>query len=254
MSIDVIKAEQRQRQETAGIPVPVLRAIGKELARAARKRPADLLPLARLLWDEYGREGRVVALIPLGAIELSDPEGTIPLLAEMCRTCVTWEDADRLAMDALEPIVRKDPKSWLGALDPWLADPNKWLRRAGVTVVGRLPMKQPAYTGHCVAMAEGLLHDSEVDVRRAVSFALRLSARGDPEPVRALLERNVPPVDPATTWVLCDVVRSMTKTLLPHFLQVLPSYEEWARDPELNAQERKSVESAVKILHQAREQ
>ncbi|MFC2023784.1 hypothetical protein ACFLT5_03505, partial [Chloroflexota bacterium] len=54
-SIDVIKAEQRQAQETSGTPVPVLRCVGKELAKAARERPAGLLPLALLLWDEFGR-------------------------------------------------------------------------------------------------------------------------------------------------------------------------------------------------------
>ena len=250
-SIEVIKAEQRKEQETAGTPVPVLRAIGRELARDARKRPADILPLATLLWYEFGREGRVVGLVPMGAIELADPEGTLSLLIEMCRTCVTWEDADRLAMNALEPIVRKDPETWLRALDPWLADSNKWVRRAGVTAAGRLPMKHSAYTKRCVAMAEMLLYDTEVDVRRAVSFALRLSARGDPKPVRQLLERSVPPDDASATWVLCDVVRSMTKTLLPHFRSLLPLYEEWSRDPELSAREQRSVESAVKVLGKA---
>ena len=138
-----------------------------------------------------------------------------------------------------------------GALDPWLADSNKWVRRAGVTAVGRLPLVYPSYTKRCVAMAQALLYDPEVDVRRAVSFALRLCARGDPEPVRQLLERNVPPDDTAATWVLCDVVRSMTKTLLPHFRSVMPLYEEWSRDPELSARERRSVESAVKVLGKA---
>lgn len=64
-SLGGIKAEDRQKQETVGIPVKVLRKIGKEVGKAARKRVDDYLPLARLLWDEYGREGRVVAVYPL---------------------------------------------------------------------------------------------------------------------------------------------------------------------------------------------
>jgi hypothetical protein len=36
-SIAGIKAEQREMQETVGIPVPVLQAIGKEIAKAAKK-------------------------------------------------------------------------------------------------------------------------------------------------------------------------------------------------------------------------
>jgi len=243
-----IKAEQREQQETVGVPVPVLKSIGKEVGKVARKRVADFFPLARLLWDDYGREGRVVALIPLGKMELVDPERVLPLLMGMCRTCVTWEDADRLAMDALEPVVRKEPEAWLPAMEPWLADENKWVRRAGITVVARLPMKHPAYTTRCLELAERLLLDGDVDVKKAVSFAVRLAARGEVEPVRDFLARHVPPKDPMATWVLCDAVRSMTKKFLPQFASLMPLYEQWAADPALSARDRRSVESAVKTL------
>lgn len=248
-SMGGIKAEQRTQQETVGIPVPVLKSIGKEIARVARKRVEDFVPLTRLLWDEYGREGRVVAVIPLGAMELVDPEAMIPRLLVTCRSCVTWEDADQFAMSALEPIVRKDPEKWLPALEPWMEDENKWVRRAGVIVVGRLPMKQPAYAARCLELTERLLLDDEVDVRRAVSFAIRLIARGKVEPVRDFLARHVPPDEVAATWVLCDAIRSMTKKFLPEFSSLLPLYERWAADPALSAKDRRSVESAAKTLH-----
>jgi 3-methyladenine DNA glycosylase AlkD len=167
---------------------------------------------------------------------------------ELCRACVTWEDADRLAMYALEPIVRKEPEVWLETLEPWLADENKWLRRAGVTVAGRLAMKHPAYTVRCLELAEQLLLDDEVDVKKAVSFAIRLCARGEVAPVCDFLARHVPPRDPAATWVLCDAVRSMAKKLLPEFASLLSRYEQWAADPALSAKDRRSVESAVKTL------
>lgn len=166
-----IKAELREEQETIGTPVPVLKAIGKTISPEAKKHVDAFLPLTRLLWDDYGREGRVVALIPLGEMELVEPEVVMPLLKEICRTCITWEDADRLAMDALEPIVRKEPEHWLHAMEPWLVDENKWVRRAAAIVVGRLPMKKPAYTARCLSMLERLLYDEEADVRKAVSFA-----------------------------------------------------------------------------------
>ena len=246
-----IKAELRDRQETVGIPIPVLKAIGKELGKAARQRADDFIPLARMLWGDYGREGRVVAAILLGAIELIKPEKVVPLLMELCRTCITWEDADRLAMDALEPIVRKQPEPWLSALEPWLADANKWVRRAGVTVIGRLPMEQPAYTARCLELTERLLLDKDADVKPAVSFAIRISARGDVGLVRDFLARHVPPQDAAAGWVLCDAIRSMTKSFLPEFEPLLPRYEQWAASSALNAQDRRSVESALKTLRGA---
>ena len=250
-SVAGIKAELRERQETAGIPVPVLKSIGKGISKEARRRVDDFIPLARVLWDEYGREGRVVGLIPLGAMELVDPERIVPLLKELCRSCITWEDADRLAMDTLESIVRKDPDGWLSAMEPWLADENKWVRRAGVIVVGRLPMKHPQYTVRCLELVGRTLYDDEVEVKKAVSFAIRLCARGEIAPVRDFLGRHVPPENRAATWALCDVIRSMTKQFLPEFGFLLVRYETWAADPALSSRDRRSVESAVKALRKA---
>ncbi len=255
-SIEAIKAEQRAQQETIGIPVPVLRAVGLAIGQhalgkaegSARKGVHDFLPLTRLLWDSYGREGRVVAVHPLGMMELAEPDTVIPVLKVLCRTCLTWEDADQLAMNGLEPIIRKDPDGWLGALDPWLIDESKWVRRAGITVVARLPMRSPAYTGRCLELAGRLLLDQEMQVKRAVSFAIRLAARGDVVPTRQFLACHVPPDDPVATWVLCDAVRSMAKKLLPEFNPLLPLYKRWATDPDLAPRDRRSVESAIETL------
>jgi 3-methyladenine DNA glycosylase AlkD len=250
-SIAGIKAEQRAQQETIGVAVPLLKEIGQEIGKVARKRVDDFIPLARLLWDEYGREGRVVSVHIWGPLELAAPEKIVPIVLELCRACLTWEDADQLAMNALEPIIRRKPAQWLSALEPWLADDNKWVRRAAVTVIGRLPMKDATYTARCLALAERLLLDEEQDVKRAVSFALRLAARGDIAPTRDFLARHVPPENPAASWVLCDAMRSMAKQLLPQFAPLLPRYEQWLADPALSGQERRSVESAVKILREA---
>jgi 3-methyladenine DNA glycosylase AlkD len=249
-SIAGIKAELRAQQETMGVSVPVLKEIGQEIGKVARKRVDDFISLARLLWDEYGREGRVVTVHILGPMELAAPEKVVPIVLALCRTCLTWEDADQLAMNALEPIVRRKPTQWLSALEPWLDDGNKWVRRAGVTVIARLPMKDATYTARCLALTERLLLDEEQDVKRAVSFAIRFAVRGDIALVREFLARHVPPENPAATWVLCDAIRSMTKQFLPQFAPLLPHYEQWLADPALSGQDHRSVESAIKILQE----
>ncbi|MBN1123067.1 MAG: DNA alkylation repair protein [Anaerolineae bacterium] len=251
-SIAGIKAKERAKQETVGIPVPELKKIGQELARSAGKRVDDFIPLTRLLWDDYGREGRVVTLIPLGKMELAAPEKIIPILYDMCKTCYTWEDADRLAMDALEQIVRKKPDQWLAVLEPWLADENMWVRRAGVTAVGRLPMKHADYAARCLEMTEPLLDHEETEVKKAVSFAYRIIARGDTGVIVDFLDRNVPPDNPVATWVLCDTIRSMATALLPDFVSLIPNFERWAADPDLGSKDRKSVESALAKLRQVK--
>ncbi|MBT3389527.1 MAG: hypothetical protein HN413_03875 [Chloroflexi bacterium] len=250
-NINGIKAELREQQETVGIPVPKLKAIGKAISKVARTRVNEFLPLIQLLWNEFGREGRVVAVIPLGAMELTAPEKIIPEIYQLCQTCITWEDADRLAMDALEPIIRKQPEKWLHALEAWLEDDNLWVRRAAITTIGRLPMKRPEYTLVCLNLSERLLYDDELDVKRAVSFAIRISARGEIAPVREFLARHVPPENSAATWVLCDCIRSMTKQFLPEFTTLLPRFEAWQNDPSISAKDRRSIDSAIKTLKKA---
>lgn len=246
--LELIKAEQRAQYESIGIPVPILKDIGKTIAKPAGKDVDHFLPLAQLLWDEYGREGRVISVIVFGAMELTDPERIVPVIQKMCRTCITWEDVDRLAMDALEPVVRKQPQTWLAAMEDWLHDESKWNRRAAITVIGRLPLKAPAYASQSIASCEILLGDPDLDVKRAVSFALRLCAKVSPELVRDFLGQRVPPTDPARTWVLCDVIRSLDKKLLPQYAVLLPKYENWLAQTGLTTKDRRSIESALKSL------
>jgi hypothetical protein len=230
----------------AGTPVPVLSAMGQEIGRLGRKRIPEYLPLVRLLWDEYGREGRLVAVVALGPMELEEPEAVVPVVYAMARTCVFWEDCDQLAMRALEPVLRRDPEAWLDRLGAWVIDDSKWVRRAALTAIGRLPMKQAIYTQRCVGLLAPALGDPDIDVKRALSFALRLCARGNTAPVQEFILAHHAVRDVHSLWVLCDVVRSMAKTLLPEFAGLLPVYRAWLEQAEPQA--RRSVEAAVHLL------
>jgi 3-methyladenine DNA glycosylase AlkD len=235
--------------EVVGTPVPILEAIGKEVGRLARGRVAEFLPLAQLLWDEHGREGRVVAAVALGPMELADPQRVVPVLYCLARTCVFWEDCDQLAMKAVEPVLRRNPATWLDYFGTWVADENKWVRRAGLTVIGRLPMKHAAYAARCVALVAPVLGDPDTDVKRALSFALRVTARGQVAPVKAFILAKQQVTDADGLWVLCDVIRSMTAELLPQFADVLPVYQTWLETGDPKA--RRSVEGAIRVLSAA---
>ena len=241
-----LKREAVERLRAIGTPVPVLKAIGKEVGKAARKRVDDFLPLMQLLWDEYGREGRIVAATALHPMELAEPEMAIPFVRELAKTSISWEDCDQLAMEALEPIVRKKPEKYLAALESWVRDENKWVQRAAVTVIGRLPMKRGEYTARCLEMIAPALGDPDRDVRRAVSFAIRMGARGDPAAVRTFIKRHSGSADPNVIWVMCDAMRSMTKKFLPQFKALLPVYERWLEVAD--AKSRRSIEGAIKAL------
>ncbi len=232
--------------EAVGTPVPVLSAMGQEVGKVARRRVTHFLPLARLLWDAYGREGRIVAAVALGPMELADPETVVPLIYDLAQRCVFWEDCDQLAMKALEPVLRKDPEKWLERLGTWVTDDSKWVRRAGLIAIGRLPMKEPAYTARCVNLCSPALGDADTDVKRGLSFALRLCARGEVEPVKAFILAHRDATDADSLWVLSDVIRSLWKVQLPQFADLLPVYQSWLEKGDPKA--RRSVEGAIRLL------
>jgi 3-methyladenine DNA glycosylase AlkD len=235
--------------EAAGVPVPVLTAMGKEIGKVARKAVPDYMPLTRLLWDEYGREGRIVSVIALGPMELAEPQMVVPVIVDMARTCVFWEDCDQLAMKALEPVLRKDPETWLEPFGAWVRDDNKWLRRAALIAIGRLPMKQPQYAARCVELLSPALGDPDTDVKRGLSFGLRLCARGEVQPVRGFIIAHQHATDAASLWVLCDLIRSGWKAQLPQYIDLLPIYRNWLETAEPKA--RRSVQGAVRTLEKA---
>ncbi len=232
-----------------GVPVPVLTAIGQEVGRVARRRVPDFLPLAQLLWDEYGREGRIVATVALGPMELADPQRVVPVLYRLAQTCVFWEDCDQLAIKAVDPVLRRDPDAWLDYFGSWVTDENKWVRRAGLTAVGRLPMKHAAYAARCVDLLAPALGDPDTDVKRALSFGLRLTARGQVAPLKAFIAAQQHATDADSLWVLCDVIRSMTPELLPCFADLLPVYQTWLGTADPKA--RRSLEGAIHVLKEA---
>ncbi len=235
--------------QAVGVPVPVLTAIGKEIGRSARQDVTGYVPLTRLLWESYGREGRIVAVVAFGPMELADPEAIVPLLRDLAASCAFWEDCDQLAMKALEPVLRRDPERWLEPIGAWVLDENKWVRRAGLTALGRLPMKAPAYTARCVELEAPALGDPDTDVKRALSFALRQNARGDVEPVKELIRTHATATDSHVLWVMCDVIRSLWTAILPQFVDLLPVYRGWLETAEPRA--RRSVLAAVRLLEGA---
>ena len=60
-----------------------------------------------------------------------------------------------------------------------------------MTAIGRLPMKRPEYTQTCLNIIIPCLDQEDLDVRRACSFAIRLSARGNIEKVVDFLKENI---------------------------------------------------------------
>jgi hypothetical protein len=64
--------------------------------------------------------------------------------------------------------------------------------------------------------------------------------------VKGLILAQKDVTDADSLWVLCDVIRSLWRPLLPEFVDLMPVYEAWLETAEPRA--RRSVKGAIRAL------
>lgn len=244
-STGLISEELKSQLKVVGIDVAILKAMGKAIAKLAKKEFDKYMELSRILWTEYGLEGRIVAAHILSGLNLTDPEKVLTLCKTLLKSCVTWAECDNMAY-ALEPAVRKDPAQYLDSMDIFINDDNKWLKRGALNVLARLPMKQPDFTAQALEKVTGCLDYADNDVRRTCSFAIRMAARGNIDSVKKYIRKELNDGE-NRIWIFSDVIRSMTKSFIPDFKDLLADYKELLANTD-DPRSRKSLEAAIKLL------
>jgi len=176
-----------------GLRVPVLRGIAGAWQRAhegvARE---DLFALVEAMWDGESREERLVALELLQHYRRWIPDLTWAHFERWRRDLDNWETTDGLGMAILGPWVLADPDARGDNLWDLIADEDVWSRRlAVVSTVGlnraRKDVSFPALTLELIDQVKEERHPM---ITKAVSWALRVMLKKDPDRVAAYLEEN----------------------------------------------------------------
>jgi 3-methyladenine DNA glycosylase AlkD len=139
---------------TMGVRVPLLKAIGRPLAKLAKSEPELGMELARLLWRKNTREHKLLAAILLEALTAKSPKLTQELLFAWLPDLTDWEIVDCLA-SCLEGVLCADPKQALGWGREWLRSEQTWIRRLGMVIT--VPMSRDK-KADLVALAHHLEH------------------------------------------------------------------------------------------------
>ena len=200
---------------TLGVRTPLLEAVLGGLRRAARGvRPARLLVAADALAGHELRELRWVAIRVLAWILPDDPERAWQVLRRIGRDADDWITVDTLAATVAAGIAR-EPYRW-AELEQLVFSPIRWERRLVGSTIATLPHVDHdlGHTGALVArgleLVGQLIGDSEPDVQKSLSWALRELARRDPAAVaafcRAEADRAAAGQDGHRAWVLRDAL------------------------------------------------
>lgn len=197
-----------------GVRLPLMEAVDKTFKRATRETPTSLLVDAvdRLLREDL-RELRWFGIWNLGRLLPTDPERTWQLLRGAARLSDEWITVDTLAHPYGEGILR-DPRRWT-EIEQLVYSPSRWERRLVGSTIATLPHvrgisggRSPMVVERGLALVGQLIGDTEPDVQKALSWALRAIAQLDQSAVASFLaaeaetaRRNA---DGHRAWVIRD--------------------------------------------------
>lgn len=190
-----------------GTGVPAVRRVVRAFVSSHDRLDHDeVVALAGSLWREPVHERR------LAAVELLDEHRDLlepsdaALLERLLRECRTWALVDSLAAGVVGTLAERDPEQLDPVLRRWAADEDHWIRRAAL-LAHLVPLREGRgdWDRFC-DLADGMLEDRELLIRKAIGWVLRDTAKKRPEMVADWL---APRVDRAAWLTVREAVRRM---------------------------------------------
>jgi 3-methyladenine DNA glycosylase AlkD len=201
-----------------GVRQPLLGAVSRGLKGATRRdRPTALLDVATALFREPIAELHWLAIDLLDRTIPREPEQTWQLLRAEARHATEWITIDRLAHVAGRGILA-EPYRW-AELEQLVYSPSRWERRLAGSTVATIPFVDRAagrtadVVRHGLEIVGDLIGDSEPDVQKALSWAIRSLTIVDEPATTAFLRREARAAretgDGHRAWVVRDGVEKL---------------------------------------------
>jgi 3-methyladenine DNA glycosylase AlkD len=197
-----------------GVRLPLMEAVHRAFKRGTRKTSSFLLlDVAGRLLAEEAMELRWFGIWDLGRSLRTDPERTWQLLRRAAADATEWITVDTLAHPYAEGILM-ETRRW-AELQSLMYSPSRWERRLVGSTVATMPFGRGIPGGRDMATATrglafigDLIGDSEPDVQKALSWALRNLAAIDQPAVVEFVAREAGIArrtsDGHRAWVLRD--------------------------------------------------
>jgi len=198
-----------------GVRSPLMAAIARQLREPLRQSSsASALWLAERLSSEEERELVLFSHVALARALPADPERGWQLMRRLARRAKDWISVDELAELFAKGILLERFR-W-AELEQLVYSADKWERRLVGSTIARLPFELPKRLRPTLASTSGLtlitslLGDSQPDVQKALSWALRSWNEVDQTGVADVLRDEATvarkAADGHRAWVLRDAL------------------------------------------------
>jgi 3-methyladenine DNA glycosylase AlkD len=203
-------------------PAPVTRALLSALRRPALASPAYAHALAKALWADGTRQERLLAAEVLGLVAARLPEDALALVEAWTLELDSAETVDAIVKHALSPLLPGAYTQFLQRARGWSRQPQKWVRRLGVAVLGALAQDRNwDDVLSALDLLRPLMGESDPNVRAAVIAVLKeLAGRNSLEAARFLLE-FARRADHNTHMILRGTLRALPEAEQARLVQAL---------------------------------
>ncbi len=198
-----------------GVRWPLIEAVKRGFREATRReRTSTWLFVADRLLREPELESRWFAFGLLERLVIDEPERTWQLVRRAAREAADWITVDSLAHVVGKGILA-EPYRW-AELEQLVYSPSRWERRLVGSTIATTPFvdrrggRRPEVAEHGLSLIAQLIGDSEPDVQKALSWALRSLVLIDPDAVASFCETEAATAaasnDGHRAWVIRDTL------------------------------------------------
>jgi 3-methyladenine DNA glycosylase AlkD len=169
-------------------PNSLLNSVGRELGKLLIKDDWGFKRLMEL-WRVGGRDERLIVINALGETGRKNYENSKSFVLSILNDVLDWEVCDQLALRVVVNLVVENKDEMFSLMRGWVRSENKWVRRLAVATIPPYIRRRETESKMCLQFLEGVMHERDEDVKKAVGWALREVSKKDPESVFEFLKK-----------------------------------------------------------------
>jgi len=194
--------------EVFGARLPIVHAVSKELKPLAKTQPEKALAIADALRGTRWREGLHASVHALGFLVGTHPDDVLNRVLKWSPKARCWEAADTIGMYAMGPLVARHD-GHLGLLREYIISGDKWTKRVCLASLGVVARKRPERVREMLPFVEPLMKESDRELWKGVSWALREFSKKDAGASFRFMRRWARGAGKETRWIIKDGMRKL---------------------------------------------
>ena len=185
------KAYLKSSLEFHGVKAADLRAAARWFWQRHPDLPSDeLWAVVEGLWGTPYHDLRSLGIALLEARPGALGPGDLGPVESLLERSSTWDHVDYLATRVSAPLVARFPEL-AARLEVWAVHPSFWLRRAALVTLMPELRRGAGHLELFERLAEPMLEERELFIRKALGWVLREVGKRRPEAVRGFLELHL---------------------------------------------------------------